>query len=134
MVRYLLDTNILSDLIRSPGGHVARRLAVVGETMVCTSIVVACELRYGAAKRGSRQLSERVEVLLGSLEVLALDRASDRRYAEVRSYLEGQGKPIGSDDLLIAAHTLALDLILVTDNVEEFARVPGISVENWLAS
>lgn len=133
MVRYLLDTNILSDLIRNPGGRAARRLAVVGETTVCTSIVAACELRYGAAKKGSPELSERVEVLLDSLEVLPLEREADRRYAEIRFHLEGVGKPIGPNDLLIATHALALDLILVTDNIKEFDRVPGLSTENWLA-
>lgn len=134
MVRYLLDTNVLSDLLRNPSGRAARRLAVVGEAVVCTSIVVACELRYGAARKGSPQLAERVETLLESLEVLPLDKDSDRRYAEVRSHLDRLGKPIGPNDLLIAAHTLALDLVLVTDNVEEFGRVPGLSIENWLAS
>jgi tRNA(fMet)-specific endonuclease VapC len=131
--RYILDTNILSDLLRNPGGRAARRLAVVGEATVCTSIVVACELRYGAAKRGSRALAERVEMLLSSLEVLPLDKESDRHYAEIRSHLERLGEKIGPNDLLIAAHTLALDLILVTEDVEEFARVPRLPVENWLA-
>ena len=84
MARYLLDTNIVSDLLRNPGGRAARRLAVVGDAAVCTSIVVACELRYGAAKKGSPQLSERVEVLLGSLDVIAFDKDADRRYAEIR--------------------------------------------------
>lgn len=134
MVRYLLDTNILSDLLRNPGGRAARRLALVGESTVCTSIVVACELRYGTAKKGSPRLSERVEILLGSLEVLPLDKEADRRYAEIRWHLDQLGTPIGPNDLLIAAHTLALNLTLVTDNVEEFARVPGLSTENWLAS
>lgn len=134
MLRYLLDTNVLSDLLRNPGGRTARRLAVVGETTVCTSIVVACELRYGAAKKASPRLSERIEILLESLEVLPLDKESDRRYAEIRWHLERLGKPIGPNDMLIAAHTLALDLTLVTDNLDEFARVPGLSVENWLAS
>lgn len=132
--RYLLDTNILSDLLRNPGGRAARRLALVGEATVCTSIVVACELRYGAAKKGSPQLSERVESILGSLEILPLDKESDRRYAEIRSHLDRIGKPIGPNDMLIAAHTLALDLILVTDNVEEFARVPLLPIEDWLTS
>jgi tRNA(fMet)-specific endonuclease VapC len=133
MVRYLLDTNILSDLIRNPSGHAARRLAVVGDVAACTSIVVACELRYGAAKKGSRQLAERVEILLESLEVLPLDKESDRHYAEIRAQIERKGKPIGANDLLIAAHTLALDLTLVTDNVDEFVRVPRLRIENWLA-
>jgi len=132
--RYLLDTNILSDLLRNPGGRTAQRVALVGEATICTSIVVACELRYGAAKKGSARLSERVESLLESLEVLPLDKESDHRYAEVRHRLEQQGKTIGPNDLLIAAHALALDLTLVTDNVEEFARVPDLRLENWLDS
>jgi len=132
--RYLLDTNILSDLLRNPGGRVAQRVALVGEATICTSIVVACELRYGAPKKGSAQLSERVDSLLEGLEVLPLDKESDRRYAEIRLQLDQRGRPIGPNDLLIAAHALALDLILVTANVEEFARVPGLRIENWLAS
>jgi tRNA(fMet)-specific endonuclease VapC len=75
----------LSDLLRNPGGHAARRLAVVGEATVCTSIVVACELRYGAVKKGSARLLERVESILASLEVLPLDKDSDRHYGEIRS-------------------------------------------------
>jgi tRNA(fMet)-specific endonuclease VapC len=132
--RYLLDTNILSDLLRNPGGRAARRLALVGDATACTSIVVACELRYGAIKNGSPQLSERVEAILKSLEILPLDKDADHRYAEVRSHLDSIGKPIGPNDLLISAHALALDLTLVTHNVEEFARVPGLRIENWLAS
>jgi tRNA(fMet)-specific endonuclease VapC len=133
MLRYLLDTNILSSFLRDPAGRVGRRLAVVGEAAACTSIVVACELLYGAAKRGSTGLSERVAGLLGSLEVMALDKQADRHYAEIRLHLERMGQPIGPNDLLIAAHALALDLTLVTDNVDEFARVPRLAIENWLA-
>lgn len=132
--RYLLDSNSMSDLIRHPGGKVARRFAVVGEPVVCTSIVVACELRFGAAKKSSSELLSRVDELLASFNVLPLDREADRHYAEIRTHLNRKGQPIGSNDLLIAAHTLALDLILVTDNVDEFARVPGLSIENWLAA
>jgi tRNA(fMet)-specific endonuclease VapC len=132
--RYLLDTNVLSDLLRNPGGRAVQRAALVGDTTICTSIVVACELRYGAAKKGSARLSERVESLLESLEVLPLDKESDRRYAEIRLHFDQRGRPIGPNDLLIAAHALALDLTMVTANVEEFTRVPGLRVENWLDS
>ena len=132
--RYLLDTNVLSDLLRNPGGRVAQKVALLGEATICTSIVVACELRYGAAKSGSPRLAERVENLLETLEALPLDKDSDRRYAEIRSHLEKGGRPIGPNDLLIASHALALDLILVTHNVEEFTRVPDLRLEDWLAS
>ncbi len=130
--RYLLDTNILSDLVRHPAGPLARRIAAVGEKTVCTSIVVACELRYGAAKKGSAPLAEKVEQLLSSIEVLPLENAADRKYAEIRAALEKAGTPIGANDYLIAAQALSLGLTLVTDNVGEFSRVADLALENWL--
>lgn len=134
MLRHLLDTNILADLVRNPAGRAARRLAIVGEATVCTSIIVACELRYGAAKRGSAALSARIEDILASVEVLPLDRETDRHYAEIRLHLDRLGQPIGPNDLLIAAHALALDLTLISDNVGELSRIPGLALDNWLAS
>jgi len=131
-LRYLLDTNIISDLVRRPGGTVATRIAEVGEDSICTSIIVAAELRYGAAKSDSRHLSERVGLLLSALEILPLEPPADQRYAEVRHHLARQGTPLGPNDLLIAAHTLAADLTLVTASTREFERVPSLRVENWL--
>lgn len=132
--RYLLDTNVLSDLLKHPAGAVGARIAAVGEETVCTSIVVACELRYGAAKKGSPTLSTRVEQLLSAIVVLPFDVGVDAKYGAIRTALEKAGTPIGANDYLIAAHALAADLTLVTDNVGEFSRVPGLPVENWLAS
>lgn len=131
--RFLLDTNILSDLIRNPRGTVAQRLAEVAGETVCTSIVVACELRYGATKRASPALTQRVDALLDSILVLPLDAEADRHYAEIRTALENTGQCIGGNDLLIAAHGRALDATLVTHNRREFERVPGLSVADWLA-
>jgi len=131
-LRYLLDTDVISDLVRRPGGRVATRIAEVGEDTICTSIIVAAELRYGAAKSDSKQLSERVGLLLSALEILPLEPPADQRYAEVRHHLAKQGTPIGPNDLLIAAHALAADLTLVTANTREFERVPSLGVENWL--
>ncbi len=85
-------------------------------------------------RRGSRTLSARVENLLESLEVLPLDREADRHYAEIRLHLDRTGRPIGPNDLLIAAHALTLGLALVSDDVEEFARIPGLTLDNWLAN
>lgn len=130
--RFLLDTNIVSDVARFPQGVAADRIAEVGERHVCTSIVVAAELRYGAARRRSERLSNRIEAVLSSLDVLAFDEPADRRYAELRSYLERCGTPIGPNDMLIAAQALALDLTVVTANVDEFSRAPDLRVENWL--
>ncbi|MEW6595303.1 MAG: type II toxin-antitoxin system VapC family toxin [Thermodesulfobacteriota bacterium] len=130
---FLLDTNIISDLIRNPAGTVAQRIAEQGEEVVCTSIVVACELRFGARKKGSALLAARVEEILSVLEVMALDDDADRHYARIRATLEANGTPIGPNDLLIAAHAMALGLTLVTANTAEFSRIPGLPVENWLS-
>jgi tRNA(fMet)-specific endonuclease VapC len=131
--RYLLDTNVISDLIRRPGGTIAQRIAAVGETTVATSIVVAAELRYGAQKSGSQELAERIDLVLSALSVLPVETPADRNYAKIRQHLARRGTPIGPNDLLIAAHALTLDLTVVTGNEREFARVPGLKVENWLA-
>ena len=128
---FLLDTNILSDAIRNPRGSAARRMQS-RQTEVCTSIVAAAELRFGAEKKGARILSEKVEELLGHVPVLPLDTPADRAYAQLRTALERDGAPIGANDLLIAAHALALGCTLVTDNEREFSRVPNLKVENWL--
>lgn len=133
-LQYLLDTNIVSALLRQPRGPVAEEIARRGEDTICISILVAAELRYGAAKSGSGELAARVETLLSALEVLPLEPPADRHYATLRDHLTRQGTPIGPNDLLIAAHALALELTLVTDNVREFARVPTLRVENWLNS
>ena len=132
-LRYLLDTNILSDLLRAPVGTCAKRLARVGESAVATSIIVACELRYGIAKKGSALLTARVEALLEALPVLPVDGEADRHYGEIRNALEAAGTPIGANDLLIAAQARALGLTLVTDNESEFRRVSQLKVVNWLA-
>lgn len=131
-LRYLLDTNIISDLVRRLQGPVGRRIAEVGEESICTSIIVAAELRYGAEKSGSKQLSERVNLLLSALDILPLEPPADRRYGEIRHHLARRGIPIGPNDLVIAAHVLAADLTLVTANTREFERVPSLRVENWL--
>ncbi len=128
---YLLDTNVLSALVRDPQGPIAQRIAAVGEDTVCTSVVVAAELRYGAHKSGSVRLAERIDLILSTLEILPLDVPADRHYGDIRQRLARLGTPIGPNDLLIAAQALALDLTVVTANEREFARVPGLRIENW---
>ncbi len=131
-MRYLLDTNIVSDLVRNPHGPIAQQIRKVGEAEVCTSIIVAAELRYGIAKKGSPRLAAQLEAVLSALEVLPFDAPADRTYGLLRARLEQSGKLIGANDLLIAAHAIALGRVLVTDNEREFARVDGLSCENWL--
>lgn len=129
---YLLDTNIVSDLVRNPQGKCASKVATVGDGNVCTSIVVAAELRYGASKKRSARLTRQLEAVLGALEIVPLEVPADATYGQVRAKLEAAGTPIGGNDMLIASHALALGLTLVTDNEREFARVGGLKIENWL--
>ncbi|MAL88950.1 MULTISPECIES: type II toxin-antitoxin system VapC family toxin [unclassified Brevundimonas] len=131
MTLYLLDTNAISDLIRDPGGEVAGRFALVGLEQVCTSVIVAAELRYGAAKRGSTRLGQRVDTVLRQVPIKPFEPPADQIYGHIRADLEAQGASVGDHDLLIAAQALSLGCILVTDNEREFRRVPGLPVENW---
>jgi tRNA(fMet)-specific endonuclease VapC len=133
LTRYMLDTNIISELIRNPQGRAAKRIAKLGEDNICTSIIVAAELRYGCAKTGSKRLLKAVEDLLGEMEVLPFDVPADTEYGGIRAELEAAGKPVGSNDLLIAAHAYATGATIVTANTNEFKRIRGLKVENWLA-
>jgi tRNA(fMet)-specific endonuclease VapC len=129
---YMLDTNIVSALARNPHGPVTHRIAAVGPDAICVSIITAAELRYGCAKKGSAKLLAQIEAILESVQVLALDVPADTEYGGIRSELEAAGKPIGPNDLFIAAHAYALQAVLVTANVAEFSRIRGLRVENWL--
>lgn len=133
MTRYLLDTNIVSDLIRNPRGKAALRVTEVGDKAVCTSIIVAAELRYGCAKKGSARLTAAVDAVLGELEAVPFDGPAAIAYGHLRTALEAKGLPIGGNDMLIAAQALALRATLVTANTDEFARIDDLATENWLA-
>jgi tRNA(fMet)-specific endonuclease VapC len=127
----MLDTNIVSELIRNPAGRAAQRARAAGDS-VCVSIIVAAELRYGCARKGSPRLLRRVEEFLREVRVLPFDVPADGEYGGIRAELEAAGRPIGSNDLLIAAHAYTLGATVVTANVGEFRRIRGLNVENWL--
>ena len=131
-MRYLLDTNMVSDLVRNPQGKVAARIARVGEESVCTSIIVAAELRYGAARKGSTRLLAQLLTVLDAFEILPFEAPAEITYGELRARLEATGQPIGGNDMLIAAHAVSLGHTIVTDHEREFSQVDGLSVENWL--
>jgi len=133
VTRYMLDTNVISDLMKNPSGKAAKRIARVGEDNICTSIIVAAELRYGCAKKGSDRLLKSVEDLLAEIDVLPFESPADAEYGNIRSELEIAGKPIGANDLLIAAHAMAVNATVVTANIDEFRRVRGLRVENWMS-
>ena len=131
-MRYLLDTNIIANLIRNPQGRVTNHIREVGEAQVCTSVIVAAELRYGAAKRGSPRLTAQLEAVLGALDVLPFEPPADVVYGSLRAGLEQAGRTIGGNDLLIAAQVMALGHTIVTDNEREFRRIDSLFCENWL--
>ncbi len=130
-MRYMLDTNIVSAMVRDPRGTVLERLIAIGEENAFISIITHGEIWYGVKKNGSEELARKVSAVTRRLYVAPMQLPSDQRYAEVRLALR-QGKNIGPNDLWIAAHALALNAVLVTNNESEFSRVPGLKVENWL--
>lgn len=131
-LRYSLDTNIVSDLIRRPRGTVRNRLHEIGLQTVCVSTVVAGELRFGALNGGSNERRARVDAVLNLLAVAPVQPFAASAYGAIRDQLQRQGTPIGANDLWIAAHALAEGLVLVTDDEAEFSRVGGLEIENWL--
>ena len=131
--QYMLDTNIVSALVRNPHGALRDKFASVDSKAICLSIIVAAEIRFGLAKGVAKQMQFQIEALLENLDILALDPPVDTHYAEIRAHLEKRGLPISANDLLIAAHARCLDLTLVTNNTREFERVPGLKLEDWLS-
>jgi tRNA(fMet)-specific endonuclease VapC len=129
---FLLDTDTISDVIRNPTGGVANRLNGIDTQSVAISIVTAAEIRFGMARVQSHRLLARMQSTLETVKIVALESPADRHYATLRADLEMRGTPISANDMLIAAHALALDAILVTGNVREFSRVRGLAVENWI--
>lgn len=130
---WLLDTNILSNVIKQPDGVVGQRLRVLSEQFpgaMVTSVVVECELSFGALRVNSAALTGKIFNLLQLIPALALNPDVVSHYATTRAHLERQGTPIGPNDMFIAAHALALGATLVTADAE-FARIPGLQVENW---
>lgn len=124
-----LDTNSPSELIRVAQGILAQRLNALEPDIGCTSIIAACELRFGAQRKGSAPLTQRVEQLSQALTELPLDSPADDRYADIRTALEGSRTPIGNHDSFIAAHAGSRGMTLLTRNLREFRRVPGLAVE-----
>ncbi len=132
---WLLDTNIISYAVRYPHSTVAKRiqqLSLINPEQLCTSVVVVCELQFGITRKEATALAGKVATVLKFINVKPVELDVVPHYATVRTQLERQGTPIGPNDTLIAAHALALGATLVSGDAE-FARVPGLKFENWLA-
>lgn len=131
-MRYMLDTNICIYLIKRKPLTVLERLRSHAISDVVISSITLAELEYGIAKSSRpEQNTEALQGFLAPLEILSFDDAAACRYGEIRAYLEGKGKVIGSMDMLIAAHAGSLGCTLVSNNLREFERVPGLRLENW---
>jgi tRNA(fMet)-specific endonuclease VapC len=129
---HMLDTNVASAIVRGPGLALAARLRVVPITRLCVSVVTEGELLFGLARRpGATQLQIAVREFLSRVTVLAWDRAAAAKYSFLRAALESSGTPLGNLDTLIAAHALAVEASLVT-NDRAFSRVVGLRFENWI--
>lgn len=130
-MRYLLDTNICIHIINRRPPHVLEHFDTLRAGDVGVSSITAAELAFGVAKSRSARNQAALEKFLAPLEIVSFGEEAVWHYGRLRAELERQGQPIGSLDTLIAAHALALDVTLVTNNREEFARVPGLRCENW---
>ena len=132
---YLLDTDILSNLLRrSPSTALVTMLASIPPEQQFTSSITLGEMVYGAYRleeRAGALLQRLEETLLANLPILPFDASAARRYGEVRAELEGRGTPIGDADLRIASIALDRDLTVVTGNVRHFQKVPGLAVDNY---
>jgi len=130
-VRYLLDTNIASFVIKGNVPHVRERLVKVPMSEVGISVITEAELRFGIAKKpAAAQLAVAVEEFLVRLEILPWDSAAAKAYAELRADLERAGEPMGNLDMMIAAHALAAETVLVTHD-RVFHRVKQLKFEDW---
>ncbi len=132
MLRYMLDTDISSYIMKGSEPSVMKRLGSVPVGDVCISAISKAELMYGVAI-SPRQAQDhaRLDVFLRHMVVLDFPQDAALDYAEIRAWLKKRGTMIGANDLLIAAHARCLGLILVTNNTREFRRVPRLTIENW---
>ena len=129
---YLLDTNICVQIIRRRAPHALQRLTQQTIDDVCVSSLTVAELEYGVAKSSQPAQNQRaLEQFLLPLAIVPFDELDAQVYGRVRAALEAQGQPIGAIDTLLAAQALRHTLTLVTNNVREFARVPGLAIEDW---
>jgi tRNA(fMet)-specific endonuclease VapC len=132
MPDYMLDTDISSYVMNQSNPSVLRRLQAVAVNDVCVSAITRSELEYGVAVSPRRDRDQRnLEIFLQHIQVLDYPSDASSDYAQIRALLKTRGTMIGANDLLIAAHARCLGLTLVTNNTREFARVPGLKIENW---
>jgi tRNA(fMet)-specific endonuclease VapC len=132
-MKFMLDTNICIYVINERPPSVVGRFRTFSIGDVGISAITLAELEYGAAKSSQpRRNREALGQFISPLEVAAFDADATSAYGQIRTALEKRGTPIGPMDMLIAAHAIGLGVMLITNNKREFARVPGLRIENWL--
>ena len=130
---FMLDTNICIYIIKNHPPTVIQKLKQFSPDDIAISSITVCELEYGASKSGNPERNRQTLMkFLVPFEIPSFDEVAASHYGEIRTYLERGGKPIGAMDMLIAAHARSLSLTLVTNNLREFERAPGLRVENWV--
>jgi len=133
-LKYLLDTNICIYALKNRPPEVLDRLRAVGPSGVAISVITTLELRHGAEKsQNSIEAHRKLDHFLSPISTLAFDEAAALVAAKIRASLQRQGRPIGDFDILIAAQALSLKMVLVSNNLREFSRVPNLKYENWVA-
>lgn len=130
-MRYLLDSDICIYVINERPAHVLQAFKVHETHGLGISAVTAGELFYGVARTGSERNLRGLRQFLAALEIAPFDDAAAEAFGKLRAWLSSQGSPIGPFDTQIAAHALALDVTLISNNTREFSRVPGLRLENW---
>ncbi|MDN5330880.1 MAG: tRNA(fMet)-specific endonuclease VapC [Tepidanaerobacteraceae bacterium] len=132
-MKYMLDTNICIYIIKKKPTEVIERFKKLDIGDICISSITLAELWYGVEKSQYKEKNRAaLAAFIAPFEILPFSDKAATSYGEIRAFLEKRGESIGAYDLLIAAHALSENLTLVTNNVREFARIPGLSVENWV--
>jgi tRNA(fMet)-specific endonuclease VapC len=132
-VKLLVDTNVCIAILNRDE-RVRPHLARHAPSQLRMSTITLAELRFGIAKSAqARRATANLRLLLSKISVVPFDEAATLRYGRLRALLERRGSPIGPLDTLIAAHALASGRTLVSHNVREFRRVPGLKIEDWLS-
>lgn len=130
--RYMLDTNICIYIIKNNPISVRQKFEQISASNLVLSMVTLAELRYGAEKSQAREKAiKAIDQLSRHIQIAELDEVVAEHYANIRAQLERQGKPIGNNDLWLAAHARAKNWVLVSNNTREFERVVGLRLENW---
>ena len=132
-MRYMLDTNICSYILKNHPASVRQKFEEIGPGNICTSAIVLAELYYGAARHPKGVVIRReIDDFASRLSVIPWDEIAADHYGAIRSTLEKVGTPVGAMDMLIAAHARSCSATLVTNNLREFDRIQGLTAVNWI--